>query len=235
MVQGLDMSRGTRFPVEGGLLQPRGGTARHDAVAWGYAYGADRQGVDLIENCEVTGFIRENGAIVGVETTRGTIRAGKVGVAVAGSTSSVLQKAGLRDLPIESHVLQAFVSEALKPLIHTVVTLGAGHLDSSQSDNGGLVFGGDIDGYNSYAQRGNLPIVKHVVAAAVPMLPNLARLRLLRSWGGIMDMSMDGSPIICKSPIPRSEEHTSELQSLMRNSYAVFCLKKKKIKRTTTH
>jgi sarcosine oxidase subunit beta len=150
----------------------------------------------------VTGFIRENGAITGVETTRGTIRAGKVGVAVAGSTSVVLQKAGLNNLPIESHVLQAFVSEALKPLIDTVVTFGAGHLYISQSDKGGLVFGGDIDGYNSYAQRGNLPVVKHVMAAAVTMLPNLARLRLLRSWGGIMDMSMDGSPIICKSPIP---------------------------------
>jgi sarcosine oxidase subunit beta len=199
---GLDMSRNTRFPVEGGLLQPRGGTARHDAVAWGFAYGADRQGVDLLENCEVTGFIREGGAIVGVETTRGTIRAGKVGVAVAGNTSVVLQKAGLNNLPIESHVLQAFVTEALKPLIDGVVTFGAGHLYISQSDKGGLVFGGDIDGYNSYAQRGNLPVVKHVAAAAVTMFPNLARLRLLRSWGGIMDMSMDGSPIICKGPVP---------------------------------
>ena len=199
---GIDMSQNTRFPVVGGLLQPRAGTARHDAVAWGFAYGADRQGVDLIENCEVTGFIRENGAITGVETTRGTIRAGKVGVAVAGNTSVVLQKAGLNNLPIESHVLQAFVSESLKPLIDGVVTYGAGHLYISQSDKGSLVFGGDIDGYNSYAQRGNLPIVKHVAAAAVTLFPNLARLRLLRSWGGIMDMSMDGSPIICKGPIP---------------------------------
>ncbi|WP_299625851.1 sarcosine oxidase subunit beta family protein [Pelagibius sp.] len=200
-VPGLDMSRNTRFPIEGGLLQPRGGTARHDAVAWGYAYGADRQGVDIVENCEVTGFLREGGAIVGVETSRGTIRAGKVGVAVAGNSSAVLEKAGLNGLPIESHVLQAFVSEPLKPLIDTVVTYGAGHLYISQSDKGGLVFGGDIDGYNSYAQRGNLPVVKHVAAAAVTMFPNLARLRLLRSWGGIMDMSMDGSPIICKGPV----------------------------------
>src|SRR3546814_10754148 len=121
---------------------------------------------DVCSSDLVTGFIRENGAIVGVETTRGTIRAGKVGVAVAGSTSVVLQKAGLRDLPIESHVLQAFVSEALKPLIDTVVTFGAGHLYISQSDKGGLVFGGDIDGYNSYAQRGNLPIVKHEIGRA---------------------------------------------------------------------
>ncbi len=199
---GIDVSPNTRFPIVGGLLQPRAGTARHDAVAWGFAYGADRQGVDLIENCEVTGFLRENGAVTGVETSRGTIRAGKVGVAVAGSSSAVLQQAGLNNLPIESHVLQAFVSEALKPLIDGVVTFGAGHLYISQSDKGSLVFGGDIDGYNSYAQRGNLPIVKHVAAAAVTLFPNLARLRLLRSWGGIMDMSMDGSPIICKGPIP---------------------------------
>jgi methylglutamate dehydrogenase subunit A len=198
---GIDMSRNTRFPVVGGLLQPRAGTARHDAVAWGFAYGADRQGVDLIENCEVTGFLRENGAITGVETSRGIIRAGKVGVAVAGNTSVVLQKAGVTNIPIESHVLQAFVSESLKPLIDGVVTYGAGHLYISQSDKGSLVFGGDIDGYNSYAQRGNLPIVKHVAAAAVTLFPNLARLRLLRSWGGIMDMSMDGSPIICKGPV----------------------------------
>ena len=199
---GMDVSPGARFPIAGGLLQPRAGTARHDAVAWGYAYGADRQGVDLIEHCEVTGFLRENGAITGVETTRGTIRAGKVGVAVAGNSSAVLQKAGLNQLPIESHVLQAFVSESLKPLIDGVVTFGAGHLYVSQSDKGSLVFGGDIDGYNSYAQRGNLPIVKHVAAAAVSLFPNLSRLRLLRSWGGIMDMSMDGSPIICKGPMP---------------------------------
>ncbi|MEQ9607706.1 MAG: FAD-dependent oxidoreductase, partial [Kiloniellaceae bacterium] len=119
-----------------------------------------------------------------------------------GNTSVVLQKAGLNNLPIESHVLQAFVSESLKPLIDGVVTYGAGHLYISQSDKGSLVFGGDIDGYNSYAQRGNLPIVKHVAAAAVTLFPNLARLRLLRSWGGIMDMSMDGSPIICKGPLP---------------------------------
>ena len=200
-VPGLDMSRSTRFPIEGGLLQPRGGTARHDAVAWGFAYGADRQGVDIIENCEVTGFLREGGAIVGVETSRGTIRAGKVGVAVAGNSSAVLEKAGLNGLPIESHVLQAFVSEPLKPLIDTVVTYGAGHLYISQSDKGGLVFGGDIDGYNSYAQRGNLPVIEDVVTGGLAVFPNLARLRLLRMWGGIMDMSMDGSPIICKGPM----------------------------------
>ncbi|MCF3932214.1 sarcosine oxidase subunit beta family protein [Acuticoccus sp. M5D2P5] len=201
MVPHLDTSPSARFPIVGGLLQPRAGTARHDAVAWGYARGADRLGVDIVENAEVTGFLREGDRIVGVATSRGEIRAPKVGVAVAGSTSQVMALAGLDDLPIESHVLQAFVSEPLKPIIDTVVTLGAGHLYISQSDKGGLVFGGDIDGYNSYAQRGNLPIVRDVAALATAMFPNISRVRLLRQWGGIMDMSMDGSPIITKGPI----------------------------------
>ena len=147
-----------RFPIQGGLLQPRGGTARHDAVVWGYAHAASALGVDIIQNCEVTGFSRDgNGRITGVETSRGKIGAGKVGMAVAGSSSRVAAMAGLR-LPIESHVLQAFVSEAIKPLIPNVMTFGAGHFYVSQSDKGGLVFGGDIDGYNSYAQRGNMPV-----------------------------------------------------------------------------
>ncbi len=200
---GLDMSRQARFPIEGGLLQRRGGTARHDAVVWGFARGADRLGVDIIETCEVTGFrFDAAGAVTGVQTTRGDIAAGKVGVAVAGSSSEVLRRAGLERLPIESHVLQAFVSEPLKPLIHTVVTFGVGHFYISQSDKGGLVFGGDIDGYNSYAQRGNLPLIEDVMAAGVSMVPALSRLRMLRHWGGIMDMTMDGSPIIDKAPIP---------------------------------
>ena len=201
MVPGINMAGDARFPIEGGLLQPRGGTARHDAVAWGFARAADRRGVDIIENCEVTGFLFEGTRIVGVKTTRGEIRAGKVGVAVAGSTSDVLRHAGLTRLPIESHVLQAFVSEAYKPLIHTVVTGGGGHFYISQSDKGGLVFGGDLDGYNSYAQRGNLPVVEDVVSIAVNVFAGVSRLKLLRHWGGVMDMSMDGSPIICKGPI----------------------------------
>jgi heterotetrameric sarcosine oxidase beta subunit len=200
LVPGLDLSPRARFPIVGGLFQPRGGTARHDAVAWGYAHAADRRGVDIVENCEVTGFLREGGRIVGVETGRGPIRAEKVGVAVAGSTSEVMRRAGIERLPIESHVLQAFVSEPLKPLIDTVVTFGAGHLYISQSDKGGLVFGGDIDGYNSWAQRGNLPIVEDVAACALALFPNLGRLRVLRSWGGLVDMTMDGSPIICPGP-----------------------------------
>ncbi|MBP0582051.1 sarcosine oxidase subunit beta family protein [Labrys sp. LIt4] len=189
-----------RFPIQGGLLQRRGGTARHDAVAWGYARAASDRGVDIIQNCEVKGFVREGGAIVGVETTRGTIRAKKIGMAVAGNTSKVGTMAGLR-LPIESHVLQAFVTEGLKPLIPGVITFGAGHFYVSQSDKGGLVFGGDIDGYNSYAQRGNMPVVEDVCEGGMAVMPMIGRLRLLRSWGGIMDMSMDGSPIIDKSGI----------------------------------
>ena len=199
MVPLLDFDN-ARFPITGGLLQRRGGTARHDAVVWGYARAADRRGVDIIQNCEVTGIRVEGGRVRGVETTRGYIAAGKVGLACAGNTSRVAAMAGLR-LPIESHVLQAFVSEAIKPLVHTVMTFGAGHFYISQSDKGSLVFGGDIDGYNSYAQRGSLPIVEHVAEACVALLPCTGRLRMLRSWGGVMDMSMDGSPIIDRTPV----------------------------------
>jgi sarcosine oxidase subunit beta len=189
-----------RFPIQGGLLQRRGGTARHDAVVWGYARAADGRGVDIIQNCEVTGMIRDGDRVVGVETNRGTIRASKVAMAVAGNTSRLAAMAGLR-MPIESHVLQAFVSEAVKPLIPGVVTFGAGHFYISQSDKGGLVFGGDIDGYNSYAQRGNLPTVEDVCESGMALMPMIGRLRMLRSWGGIMDMSMDGSPIIDHTPL----------------------------------
>jgi sarcosine oxidase subunit beta len=189
-----------RFPIRGGLLQRRGGTVRHDAVAWGYARAADRRGVDICQNCEVTGIRVENGRAVGVETVKGFIRARKIGLAAAGNSSRVAAMAGLR-LPIESHVLQAFVSEGVKPLIDTVITFGAGHFYISQSDKGGLVFGGDLDGYNSYAQRGGLPLVENVMEEGMALMPMLGRLRVLRNWGGIMDMSMDGSPIIGKTPI----------------------------------
>ncbi|WP_282157285.1 sarcosine oxidase subunit beta family protein [Shimia thalassica] len=189
-----------RFPIKGGLMQSRAGTARHDGVVWGYARGADMRGVDIIQNCEVTGFRIENGAVKGVETSRGYIGAGKVGVAVAGNSSRVMAKAGMR-LPMESHVLQAFVSEGLKPTIPGVITFGAGHFYVSQSDKGGLVFGGDIDGYNSYAQRGNLPVVEDVLEGGMALMPMIGRGRLLRSWGGVMDMSMDGSPIIDRTDI----------------------------------
>ncbi|MDP9138900.1 MAG: sarcosine oxidase subunit beta family protein [Pseudomonadota bacterium] len=190
-----------RFPIHGGLLQRRGGTVRHDAVAWGYARGADRNGADIIQNCEVLGIRTDSAGMVGVDTSKGFIKCRKLGLAAAGNTSEVARLVGLK-LPLESHVLQAFVSEGIKPFIDTVVTFGAGHFYVSQSDKGGLIFGGDLDGYNSYARRGNLPMVEHVVEAGVAMIPGISRLRVLRSWGGIMDMSMDGSPIIDKTHIP---------------------------------
>jgi sarcosine oxidase subunit beta len=189
-----------RFPIQGGLLQRRGGTARHDAVVWGYARGASARGVDIVQNCEVTGLTREGDRITGVQTTRGPIKAGKVGLAVAGRTSQLGAMAGLR-LPIESHVLQAMVSEAIKPLLPGVITFGAGHFYISQSDKGGLVFGGDIDGYNSYAQRGNLPTLEDVCEGGMALMPMIGRVRLLRHWGGIMDMTPDGSPIIDRTPL----------------------------------
>ena len=200
MVPLLDCTPEARYPVMGGLLQRRGGTARHDAVAWGYARGADACGVDIIQQCEVTGFRRDGNRITGVETTRGYMRAGKVGLAVAGHSGQVAALAGLR-LPIESHVLQALVSEPVKPVLDTVVTSGAAHFYVSQSDKGELVLGGDLDMYNSYGQRSNLPPVEHAVQSLVTLFPCFSRLRMLRTWGGIMDMSMDGSPIIGKSPI----------------------------------
>ncbi|MGD2025784.1 MAG: sarcosine oxidase subunit beta family protein [Methyloceanibacter sp.] len=189
-----------RFPIRGGLYQPRGGTVRHDAVVWGYARSADQRGVDVIQNCAATGFRVEKGRIVGVETEKGFIGAKKVALSVAGSSSRVGEMVGLR-LPIESHVLQAFVTEGIKPLLDTVITFGAGHFYCSQSDKGGLVFGGDIDGYNTYAQRGNLPVVEDVAEGGMALIPAIGRLRILRSWGGLLDMSMDGSPIIDRTDI----------------------------------
>ena len=189
-----------RFPIYGGLLQKRAGTARHDAVAWGYARAADQRGVDLIQNCEVTGFNINNGRVTGVETSRGKIEANKVAIVVAGRSSQVAQMAGIR-LPIESHILQAFVTEGLKPVINNVISFGMGHFYISQSDKGGLVFGGDLDGYASYAQRGNLPLMEHVFEAGMALMPMIGKAKVLRSWGGIMDMSPDGSPIIDKTSV----------------------------------
>ena len=200
MVPLLDCSPTARFPIVGGLIQRRGGVARHDAVAWGFARGADSRGVDIIQNCEVIGIRKQGNRVVGVETTRGAIGAKRIGIVVAGNSSRLAQMAGV-DLPIESHVLQAMVTEPLKPFLHTVLTSGASHLYISQTDKGEVLMGGDLDGYNSYAQRGNLPLIEHVVQAAVSMFPNLSRLRLMRTWGGVMDMTMDGSPIIGKLPV----------------------------------
>jgi sarcosine oxidase subunit beta len=196
----IDCSDNARFPIFGGLMQRRGGTARHDAVAWGYARAASALGVDIIQNCEVKGFTREGNRITSVQTTLGNIGAGQVGIAVAGHSGVVAGLAGLK-LPIESHVLQAFVSEPLKPIIDTVITYGAGHFYISQSDKGEMVMGGDLDFHPSYAQKGNLPILQDAIANGLQMFPILSRVRMLRHWGGIMDMSLDGSPIISKTPI----------------------------------
>ena len=199
----LNYGPDTRFPIFGAAVQPRAGTARHDAVAWGYARAADARGIDILQNCEVLEVRRDDTHALGVETSRGLILCKKIGFAVAGNTSRLWSMANLGKLPIESHKLQAFVSEPLKPLLDHVVTFGVGgaHFYISQSDKGGMVFGGDIDWYKSYAQRGNLPIVQDVAECAMSVLPCLGRVRLLRHWAGIMDMAMDGSPFICKTPL----------------------------------
>ena len=196
----LDFSPTARFPITGAFLQPRAGVARHDAVAWGFARAADARGVDIIQNCEVTGIRVEGGRAVGVRTTRGDIGAGKIGIAVAGHTSRLAAMADLR-LPIESHLLQAMVTEPIKPMLHVSLSFGAGHFYTSQTDKGELVMGGDLDGYNSYAQRGNLSMIEHIAAAAVTVMPCIGRLRIMRHWAGTMDMTMDGSPIIGKTPV----------------------------------
>ena len=197
----LDMSREARFPIEGGLIQRSAGTARHDAVAWGYARGADRLGVDIIQKCEVTGFIRQDDAVIGVETTRGRIGAGKVAICVAGHSGHVAAMAGLR-LPIESQTLQALVTEGVKPMLRRVIMSQSLHCYISQSDKGGIVMGGDPDNWPSYAQRGNPLITEHAIAQAIALVPALSRLRMLRTWSGVTDMSFDGAPIISATPAP---------------------------------
>ena len=192
-----------RFPIIGATVQARAGSARHDAAVWGYARAADKLGVDIIQNCEVTGVVRDGARIASIQTTRGVIKGDKIGFAVAGNTSRLWRMAGLGKLPIETHLLQAFVTEPLKPLLDQVVVFGVGgaHFYISQSDKGGMVFGGDLDWYKSYSQRGNLPTVQDVAECATSILPCLARVRLLRHWAGVMDMSMDGSAFICKTPL----------------------------------
>ncbi|MBX6321154.1 MAG: sarcosine oxidase subunit beta family protein [Rhodospirillaceae bacterium] len=189
-----------RFPVLGASLQRRGGIARHDAVAWGFARAADARGVDIIQNCEVTGIRVSNGRVQGVETTRGYIGARKVGVVVAGHASVLAAMAGFR-LPIESHPLQALVSEPVKPVLHTVVMSSAVHVYVSQSDKGELVMGAGIDAYNSYSQRGSPLIVENLLNALVELFPIFSRLRVMRTWGGIVDVCPDASPIIGKTPV----------------------------------
>lgn len=196
----LDYSTAARFPIWGGLLQRRAGTVRHDAVAWGYARAADALGVDVIESCEVTGFVRDPGGVHGVETTRGRILADRVAIAVAGHSSQVAAMAGLK-LPIESHLLQAFVTEPVKPFVDRVISFGAELFYISQSDKGGLVFGGHIDGYNSFTQRGQFAKVRSVAECAVALIPGMSRLKLLRHWAGIQDMTPDGAPFICRTSV----------------------------------
>ena len=196
----INIDQSIRYPVMGGFLQKRGGTARHDAVAWGYARAADDLGVDIIQNCEVTGMIRNGGAIAGVETTRGTIKAKKVGAVVAGHCSVLGEMADIR-LPIASRPLQALVSEPIKPELDTVIMSNAVHMYISQSDKGEMVLGAGVDKYNSYAQRGSFPVPEHMIAAAVELFPILSRLRMLRHWGGIVDTCPDASPIISKTDV----------------------------------
>jgi sarcosine oxidase, subunit beta len=196
----IDISRRARYPILGASFQARGGVARHDAVAWGYARSADAAGVDIIQNCEVTGMQVENGRITGVYTNCGTILADKVAVVAAGHSSVLAAMAGLR-LPIESHPLQAFVSEPLKPVLDTVVMSNAVHGYISQSDKGELVVGAGIDAFNGYGQRGSFDIIEGTLAAIVEMFPAFSRVRMLRSWGGIVDVTPDACPIIAKMPI----------------------------------
>ncbi len=196
----VDLDNG-RYPVLGGFLQPRGGTVRHDAVAWGYARAASERGVDIIEHCEVTGITQAGGRVTGVQTSRGSIGADIVCLAVAGYSSHLAAMAGLR-LPIETHVLQAWVSEGLKPVLDVVLTYGAGHFYVSQSDKGGLVFGGAIDGYNTYGQRGTLPMAEEVAAAAVTLLPGLARVKVAAPVG--RHHGHEHGRLAASSPRPRS-------------------------------
>ena len=196
----MNTSPHARYPVLGASFQRRGGVARHDAVAWGFARAADREGVDILQNCEVTGILRHNGAVTGVETDRGRIQAKKVGVVVAGHSSVIASMAGLR-LPIESHPLQALVSEPLKPILHTVVMSNAVHGYISQSDKGELVIGAGVDSYTGYGQRGSFSVVEGNIGAIVELFPVFSRVRMLRQWGGIVDVCPDACPIIGTTPI----------------------------------
>jgi len=200
MVPIMNTSPHSRYPVLGASLQRRGGTARHDAVAWGFARGADARGVDIIQNCEVTGIKRNGAGVEGVQTSRGFIEAKKIGVVAAGHSSVLADMVGLR-LPIESHPLQALVSEPIKPVLDVVVMSTAVHVYVSQSDKGELVIGAGIDSYNSYAQHGSFQVVQHQIGALLELFPIFSRLRMLRQWGGIVDVCPDASPIISKAPI----------------------------------
>ena len=189
-----------RFPVIGGFIQRRGGISRHDAVAWGYARAADAQGVDIIQQCEVTGFEITNGKVTGVQTTQGKIAAKQVSIAVAGNTSVLAAMAGFR-VPITSMALQAMVSEPIKPCLDTMLTSSVIHMYVSQSDRGEIVLGAGADTYTSYAQRGGIPVVEETVAALLELIPAFSRLRLMRHWAGITDITPDTTPIMGKTPV----------------------------------
>ncbi|RCS23894.1 sarcosine oxidase subunit beta [Phyllobacterium salinisoli] len=198
----LNISQTARYPVVGASLQRRGGTARHDAVAWGYARAASDRGVHIIQNCEVTGVRRSpTGAVTGVETTQGFIGAKKVGVVAAGHTSVLMQMAGVR-MPLESYPLQALVSEPVKPAFPCVVMSNTVHAYISQSDKGELVIGAGTDQYTSYSQTGGLHIINHTLDAICEMFPIFTRMKMMRSWGGIVDVTPDRSPILAKTPVP---------------------------------
>jgi sarcosine oxidase subunit beta len=196
----IDASSKARYPIMGASFQPRGGVARHDAVAWGFARAASNLGVDIIEQCEVTGFDIEGGRIRGVQTSRGAIRSDRVGCVASGHSTTLAKMAGFR-MPLESHPLQAFVSESLKPMLDTVVMSNAVHGYVSQSDKGELVIGAGIDSYLSYAQRGSPHVVEHAAAAIIQLFPMFSRVRMNRQWGGIVDVSPDACPIIGKTPV----------------------------------
>jgi len=196
----IDLRGGGRYPVLGATLQRRGGTARHDAVAWGYARAADSRGIDIIQQCPVQGFRIEGGRVTGVETARGTIAARKVGIVTAGHSGVMAGLAGFR-LPVQSHPLQALVSEPVKPAINCVVMSNAVHAYISQSDKGELVIGAGVDKYIGYGQRGSLPVTEETLAAICELFPQFRRMRMLRQWGGIVDTCPDASPIISKTPV----------------------------------
>ena len=196
----IDASKGTRYPILGASFQPRAGVARHDAVAWGFARGASKYGVDIIENCEVTGLDIAAGRIKGLQTSRGYVAASRVGCVAAGHSSVIAKMAGIR-MPIESHPLQAFVSESLKPVLDTVVMSNAVHGYISQSDKGELVIGAGIDHYNSYSQRGSPHVIEHTAAAIIELFPMFSRVRMNRQWGGIVDTTPDACPIISKTKV----------------------------------
>lgn len=200
MVPAIDTSPDARYPILGASLQRRGGTARHDGVAWGLARAADARGVDIIQNCEVTGIVRENGHVTGVQTNRGFIGAPKVGVVVAGHATVLADMAGFR-LPIKSHPLQALVSEPVKPVLDSVIMSNQVHGYVSQSDKGELVIGAGIDAYLGYGQRGSFPVIEHTLAAIKEMFPIFSRMRMLRQWGGIVDVTPDACPILSKTPV----------------------------------